>query len=307
MDSSPREDLQRAAESLLVAASAWEACSEFALRPGLPDALGARRAHPARPLRRGAGPDRSAARRARPVRRRALVHVRVRGLHPLQRQPARRRRAALRAHRRPRLPARQPPPRRPGGVGHGGHRVPPARPADDAALDPHRRAHRARARPTTSSACRSSATSPTCSARSATSTAPQRYLAQAVERDSMFSGQVLVTKFILDARQRDRSATSTRPCSKAAPMGWWRVKLVAAYAMAVQRRHRRRHRHARRRSTASCSPSGSSTSSHSARVGIAAELDALLQRAPGDGVDGRGPPAPAARRRPPHRTGCGSP
>ena len=97
--------------------------------PGLPDPPGARCAQPARPLRRGAGADRPAARRPRPLRRRALVHVRVRGLHPLQRQPARRRRAALRAHRRPRLPARQPPPRRPRGVGDGARRVTTDRPA----------------------------------------------------------------------------------------------------------------------------------------------------------------------------------
>ena len=59
----------------------------------------------------------------------------------------------------------------------------------------------------------------------------ERYLAQAFERDSMFTGQVLVTKFILDAR-RGTIGDVDEVLSKTAPMGWWRVKLVAAYALA---------------------------------------------------------------------------
>ena len=218
IDSAARDDLQRAAESLLVAASAWEACSEFALARACRTLAGARGAQPARPLRRGAGPDRSAARRARPLRRRALVHVRVRGLHPLQRQPARRRRAALRAHRRPRVPARQPPARRAGGMGDGARRVAADGRARHAAVDPHRRAHRAeqgRRRPRRAVPLR-------CRRHAGRArrhrTAPQRYLAQAFERglDVLRAGpRRRSSSSTLD---RGSSATSRRPC--AGPPRW---------------------------------------------------------------------------------------
>jgi DNA-binding SARP family transcriptional activator len=59
-----------------------------------------------------------------------------------------------------------------------------------------------------------------------------RYLAQLLERETVFNGQVLVTKFVLDARRGvlgDLDATLHR----AAPMAWWRVKLLAAYATAL--------------------------------------------------------------------------
>jgi DNA-binding SARP family transcriptional activator/tetratricopeptide (TPR) repeat protein len=60
----------------------------------------------------------------------------------------------------------------------------------------------------------------------------RRYLALAFERDSMYSGQVLYTKFVLDARQGILGDVD-EALSKAPPMVWWRVKLVAAYAMAA--------------------------------------------------------------------------
>ena len=116
-----------------------------------------------------------------------------------------------------------------------------------------------------SSACSSAVMWPTCWGPLATSKVPWRYLAEATERDSMFSGQVLVTKFILDARQGILGDID-EALRKAAPMGWWRVKLVAAHAIAVNG-DLNSATAMRDNAVASCSHWGSSTSSHSARVG----------------------------------------
>ncbi len=60
-----------------------------------------------------------------------------------------------------------------------------------------------------------------------------RYFAGLVDRGAIFTGQVLVTKFILDAR-RGVLGDVDEALRRAAPMTWWRVKLVTALAMAMQ-------------------------------------------------------------------------
>ena len=54
-----------------------------------------------------------------------------------------------------------------------------------------------------------------------------------IQRAGVFTGQVLVTTFILDAR-RGVLGDLDEALRRAAPLGWWRLKLVAAYASAVQ-------------------------------------------------------------------------
>ena len=100
----------------------------------------------ARPLRRGTGPGRPAARHRRPVRRRALVDADGRGLRAVQRQPSGDRRVPVHAPGRPRLRARQPAPDRRRRLGSRPRGVTTWRPRCHAALDRQRREHRPRGR-----------------------------------------------------------------------------------------------------------------------------------------------------------------
>ena len=129
----------------------------------------------------------------------------------------------------------------------------------------------------------------------------ERYLARAIERDSMFSGQVLVTKFILDARQGilgDVDAGPAQGCPDGLVAGQARRRLRDGR----QRRPRRRHRHARRRPAraalarlrrlrvarrGSASPPSSTRSWSVAPAAVSTTADAPVQPCPP-----RRPPAP---------------
>ena len=120
----------------------------------------------------------------------------------------------------------------------------------------------------------------------------QRYLAQAFERDSVFSGQVLVTKLVLEARQGILGDVD-EALKKTAPMGWWRVKLVAAYAMAVNGNHQAAMamRDEARRELLSL---GFVDFESLGEGRIAAELDALLELAPATAAGADAPMQPLA-------------
>ena len=219
-DSDAREDLQRAAESYRVAAAAWESCSEFAraracrldLALGVLAPLGrfdealaqvepAARARPTSPT--PSAPGRCSSRGSCCCNANRLDSAEL----------------ALRAHRRPRLPPRQPAADRRWRRGVGRSRRPAASDlpstlrwiatAENTALgeaddvlgvpflcdvaDDARRARRARP------------------GRARTSTGP-------LERDPVFTGQVLSTAFMLDAR-KGILGDSTRRSAHTAPDG----------------------------------------------------------------------------------------
>ena len=168
-------DLQRAAESLPGRRAGVGVVLGVRPWPHLPAHARARRPRPARALRRGARPDRRScshapdltdAERSYDLLAEGFVLCNANRLDA----------AELRFERTADLGYLQDNPRLIAArrVGSGRHGRPPQRSADDAALDRHGREHeRRRSAPTTCSVCRSCATSPRCSVRSARSRRPR--------------------------------------------------------------------------------------------------------------------------------------
>ena len=265
MDSDAREDLQRAAESLPVAAADVGVVLGVRPRPGLPDRPGARRAHAARPLRRGAGPDGqllaapdlSDAERAYTLLAEGFVLCNANRLDA----------AELRFERTADLGYLQDNPRLIAMAAWGMALVAARRSDLPATLRwiVDRREHRPRTATTTSSACRSCCDVAEMLGALGDLDGAAPLPRPARERRRCSPARCCRTTFILDAR-RGELGDLDAALERTPPAEWWRMKLVAAYAMAAQGDLAGATLRSRMPS-ASCCRSASATSRRSARGG----------------------------------------
>jgi DNA-binding SARP family transcriptional activator len=231
MDSAARDDLQRAAESLLVAASAWEACSEFALARacrstlalGVLSPLGRYDEALAQTGQLLGAPDLSDAERSYTFVFEGFILYNANRLEAAELRFERTADLGY-LHDNPRLVA----------LAAWGMALVAARRLDlpTALRWIHTAEHTALSKADDILGVPFLCNVADMLGALGDIEAAQRYLAQAFERDSVFSDKVLTSKFVLDAR-RGVLGDVDAALSMSPPDGWWQVKLVAAYAMAV--------------------------------------------------------------------------